>query len=93
VKFLKVSSTECKAQLQVPILSSFIEDNISEMEILSNKLSEDEIREMRGGKFTNYAPGIPSHARALYIRFQSPGKKLLFRLMQHGRMETHVFPY
>ena len=49
VNFLKVSSTECKAQFQVPILSSFIEDNISEMEILSNKLSEDEIREMRGG--------------------------------------------
>jgi hypothetical protein len=64
---LKVSSTECKAQLQVPILSSFIEDNISKMEILSNKLSEDETKEMRGGKFTNYAPGIPSHARALYI--------------------------
>jgi hypothetical protein len=37
------------------------------MEILSNKLSEDEIQEMRGGKFTNYAPGIPSRARSLYI--------------------------
>ena len=69
VKFLKVSSTECKAQLQVPNLSNFIEDNISEMEILSNKLSEDEIREMRGGQFVNYTPGIPSHARVVYFVF------------------------
>jgi hypothetical protein len=42
-EILKVRSTECKAQLQVPNLSNFIEDNISKMEILSNKLSEDEI--------------------------------------------------
>lgn len=105
-EILKVSSTECKSQLQVPNLSNFIGDNISEMEILSNKLSEDEIREMQGGKFANYAPGIPSHVlyiknlcpdvketdlAALYIRFQSPGKKLLFRLMQHGRMKGQAF--
>lgn len=103
---LKVSSTECQAQLQVPNLSTSSGDVISEMEILSNKLSEDEIREIQGGKFANYAPGIPSHIlyiknlspdvkeadlAALYIRFQSPGKKLLFRLMQHGRMKGQAF--
>jgi len=55
--------------LQVPNLSNFIEDNISEMEILSNKLSEDEIREMRGGQFANYAPSIPSHVRGVDFIF------------------------
>ena len=68
-EIFKVSSIECKAQLQIPNLSNFIEDNISEMEILSNKLLEDEIREMRGGQFTNYAPGIPSHVRGVDFIF------------------------
>jgi hypothetical protein len=63
-EIFKVSKYECKAQLQVPNLSNFIEDNISEMEILSNKL-----REMRGGKFANYAPGIPSHVRGVDFVF------------------------
>lgn len=105
-EIFKVNSTEDKAQFPAPNLSNFTGDIISEMEILSNKLSEDEIREMQGGKFSNYAPGIPSHIlyiknlspdvketdlAALYIRFQSPGKKLLFRLMQRGRMKGQAF--
>eukprot|EP01018_Ginkgo_biloba_P025067 Gb_26417 [translate_table: standard] len=99
------NSTESKEQSQSSYCSSSIE-NILETEILANKLSEDEIRAMPGGKFANYTPGVPSHIlyiknlstdvketdlAALFIRFQSPGKRLLFRLMQHGRMKGQAF--
>jgi len=40
----------------------------------------------------NLSPDVKeADLAALYIRFQSPGKKLLFRLMQHGRMKGQAF--
>ncbi|XP_057847027.2 uncharacterized protein LOC131056780 [Cryptomeria japonica] len=98
--------SEYKVQMEVPNDNNLTADLISETEILSNKLSEDAIREIPGGKFSNYAPGLPSHILyiknlssvvketdlvSLFIRFQHPGQKLLFRLMQQGRMKGQAF--
>ncbi|KAH9313370.1 hypothetical protein KI387_028405, partial [Taxus chinensis] len=95
-----------KEQIEVPNYNNVTGGLILEREILSNKLSEDEIREISGGKFANYSPGLPSHILyiknlssnvketdlvALFIRFQHPGQKLFFRLMQHGRMKGQAF--
>eukprot|EP00249_Psilotum_nudum_P001996 c14807_g1_i1 orf=346-1605(-) len=85
---------------------STLPKEISEIEILSNRLLEDEIRDLPCGKFANYSPGEPSHIlyvknlspevteadlAALFLRYQDSGQRLLFRLMQRGRMKGQAF--
>ncbi|KAG0616977.1 hypothetical protein M758_5G156600 [Ceratodon purpureus] len=81
--------------------------NIPEEVIEANRMSEEEIRELPGGKFVNYTPGSPSST--LYIKNLAPDvaepdlvgifgrfeisrePKLIYRLMQRGRMKDQAF--
>lgn len=79
---------------------------IPEKEIVKNRLSQDEIRNLPSGKFVNYSPGTPSHVlyiknlcrevteadlAALFVRYQCTQQPLLFRLMKRGRMKGQAF--
>lgn len=75
--------------------------------IQANRMSEEEIRELPGGKFVNYTPGSPSSTLYLknlaadvaepdlvgiFGRFETSREpKLIYRLMQRGRMKGQAF--
>ncbi|KAI5054607.1 hypothetical protein GOP47_0029752 [Adiantum capillus-veneris] len=79
---------------------------VSESDILRNRLSQEEIQKLPCGKFANYSPGNLSRVLyiknlskdvteadlvALFIRYQDRDQPLLFRLMTRGRMKGQAF--
>lgn len=93
-------------QIQAPNLELDKVEEIPEQNIICNRLSHEEIRQLPGGKFANYSPGQPSHILyiknlsadvtksdlvGLFLRYQFAGQELLFRLLKRGRMKGQAF--
>eukprot|EP00850_Spirogloea_muscicola_P001220 SM000004S15090 [mRNA] locus=s4:1207342:1210106:+ [translate_table: standard] len=80
---------------------------ISNAELAQGRMPTEAIRALQGGRFATYDPGSPSDVLyiknltkaateadlvALFLRFQQPGlPRLVFRLMQRGRMKGQAF--
>eukprot|EP00850_Spirogloea_muscicola_P003284 SM000013S26453 [mRNA] locus=s13:485409:488211:- [translate_table: standard] len=80
---------------------------ISDAELAQGRMPTEAIRALHGGRFATYDPGSPSDVLyiknlakaateadlvALFLRFQRPGlPRLVFRLMQRGRMKGQAF--
>eukprot|EP00897_Mesotaenium_endlicherianum_P006670 jgi/Mesen1/6030/ME000308S05225 len=79
----------------------------SEEDIRRSRLTDEELRAVAGGRFVDHQPGRPSQTLyiknlssnvtaedlvGLFIRFQQEGgEKVVFRLMQRGRMKGQAF--
>ncbi|MCO5595878.1 hypothetical protein L7F22_049929 [Adiantum nelumboides] len=101
---LKENSGQCEQLSHTEELN--LSTEVSEAEILRNRLSQEEIQNLPCGKFAKYSPGNPSHVLyiknlskdvteadlvTLFIRYQNQDQPLLFRLMKRGRMKGQAF--
>ncbi len=60
-----LSPDDCTQNVKLQEANARFVVEISEDEIRANRLDEEEIRQLPGGKFANYTPGSPSNVSPL----------------------------